>query len=89
MGGSDPDVVPEGGEAAAFPGVYKASFDGAPLSAAQQKRYKQENKSALGRGGKPARSANGPAKRAAARKPTTTAAQRRATKAAITRMAGG
>jgi hypothetical protein len=37
------------GEAAAFPGVYKATFDGAPLTAAAQKRYKRENRSQLGR----------------------------------------
>jgi hypothetical protein len=38
------------GEAAAFPGVYKATFKGDPLPAASQKKYKKENASRLGRG---------------------------------------
>jgi hypothetical protein len=36
------------GEAAAFPGVYKATFRGDPLPAASQKKYKRENSSKLG-----------------------------------------
>jgi hypothetical protein len=72
------------GEAAAFPGVYKASFDGAPLPAAAQKRYKQENKSQLSRSSSPSQAP----KAKSTRGPTSSAAQRRATAAAIKRMAG-
>jgi hypothetical protein len=35
-------------EAAAFPGVYKANFQGEPMPAATQKRYKRDHKSKLG-----------------------------------------
>ena len=37
------------GEAAAFPGVYKANFAGEPLTEAAQKKYKRDHKSQLGR----------------------------------------
>lgn len=55
------------GEAAAFPGVYKANFAGEPLTQAAQKKYKRDHKSQLGRK---------PAKRKAAKKPSDVLARR-------------
>jgi len=57
------------GEAAAFPGVYKANFAGDPLSETAQKRYKAENKSLLHR-------TKRGASRAADKKPLTEAEKR-------------
>jgi hypothetical protein len=66
------------GEAAAFPGVYQATFEGPPVSAAAQKQYKRANRSKLKR---PARRKNGPK-----RKPLSPTQQRRALSRAVSEL---